>query len=649
MESLLYNISQVLGITILHSLWQGLLTYAVIRLVLIAFPAASAIKKYNLLYTGLMAMAVWFAYTFFMQAKLYNWTAPAAQHFASPVDIATYNTPVPSVAQQAEQPFYYNYKQLINTYMPYISVLYLLSVVINLVRLAMGWQSIRKIRKRATAAHTWQPLTDKLAERAGILKHVQISFSNLIDVPCAFGYIKPILLLPVSISTQLSSEEIEVIILHELAHIKNNDYILNLIQQIMTLLLFLNPFAQLLSRMINLERENRCDDTVLQIGDPLTYAGALVKLEKTRQNNLQLAMAATGKKYHLFARIQRIMSDQKPAVNVKHLVFGVLIFVGSLGSIAWLNPEIEDGKLVSKRASKALDQLTAIVKTVVTPSSESISESREITALEKTDSLQNQTPAVVPDTTLTPNKWDALINEYRQLMRRLDSDREVVERSPESKRWLAARQTLDSIHNLQYKSVVTPEMQGQQEKAFQQMADYLKKIDPEKRVLGKKMSDLIDQHPEILAFEKESARKQDSVLTLLRQTTGLSASEVYKTQQFKTWWQNQSVDHHLLVVKLSRNPQYIKSRDSLNFLLYSLSNTPEYKAANKAFNTPNAELIEMQRRAEVGLEQYRNAVDQAYAKLKETPESKKFEADKKRRQEILKIFSDNPNLLSQLK
>lgn len=638
METLFYNISQVLGITILHSLWQGLLIYAVIRLLLIAFPAASANKKYNVLYTGLLAMVVWFAHTFFMEAKTYNWTAPVAQHFLSPVDITTYNTPVPSAAQQPQQPFYYNYKRLITTYLPYVSVLYLLSVVLNLVRLATGWQRIRTIRKQATAAQTLQPLTDKLAEQAGILKHVQISFSNLIDVPCAFGYIKPILLLPVSISTQLSADEIEVIILHELAHIKNNDYILNLIQQIMTLLLFLNPFAQLLSRMIDLERENRCDDTVLQMGDPLTYAGALVKLEKARQSNLQLALAATGKKYHLFARIKRIMSNEKPVVNIRHLMVGLLIFIGGVGSIAWLNPEIEDGKLVSKRAAKAINHLTEVFKNPAIEGNDNEPPKVKVPALMKPDSLSVIAPTPVADTSLTPTQREILVNEYRQLMKRLDSDREVVERLPESKRWLAARKTLDSIHSLQYKSAVTPEMQRQRNEAFQQMADYLKKIDPQKRALGKKMDDLINQHPEILAFEKETARKQDSVLTLLRQTTGLSASEVYKTQQFKTWWQAQTIEHHLLVVKLSGNPQYIKSRDSLNFLLYSLSTTPEYQAANKAFKTPNPELIEMQRLAEVGLEQYRNAVDQAYAKFKATPESKKFEADKKRRKEILDII-----------
>lgn len=637
METLLYNISQVLGITILHSLWQGLLICMLVRLLLTGFPAASANIKYNLLYTGLVIMALWFACTFFIEAKMYSWTTDTTAHSTLPGDLYDDSAKQP-INTRAGQSLYHQYKQFIQTYLPYISVLYLVSVLINLARLAMGWQNIRRIKKYATTAHAWQPVVNRLIERAGILKHVQISLSNLVDVPCAIGYIKPILLLPVSISTQLSAEEIEVIILHELAHIKNNDYILNLIQQIMTLLLFLNPFAQLLSRMLNLERENRCDDTVLQMGDPLTYAGALLKLEKTRQNNLQLAMAATGKKYHLFARVQRIMSDQKPVVNVKHLVFGMLIFIGSVGSIAWLNPEIKNGKLVSQRASKAIDQLAAIIKTVVTPNNESLSEKEPITALEKTDSLQDIHLTATVDTTAALNKREVLINEYRQLMKQLDSDRVAVEGLPESKRWLAARQTLDSIQSLQYKSSVTPEVAKQRNEAFQPLADYLKKVDPEKRVLLKKMEDLLNQHPEKLAFDKERSRKQDSVLTLLRQTTGLNAPEVYKTQQFKTWWQAQLIEDHLLDVKLSRNPQYIRSRDSLNFLLANLMSGPEYQAAAKAYKKPNPELIEMQKLADVGLDQYRNAVDQAYEKLKETPESKKFEADKKRRKEILEII-----------
>jgi bla regulator protein BlaR1 len=641
METLLYNIGQVLGISILHSLWQGLLIYAVIRLLLIAFPAISAAKKYNLLYTGLMVMAVWFAYTFFMEAKLYNWATNAPTYFSQSPDAKDYgNNEIKPTIQQVEQPFYYSYKQLIKTYLPYISVLYLLSVVINLVRLAMGWQSIRKIRKQATAAATWQPLTDKLAERAGILKQVQISFSNLIDVPCAFGYIKPILLLPLSISTQLSSEEIEVIILHELAHIKNNDYILNLIQQIVALLLFLNPFAQLISRMIDLERENRCDDTVLQMGDPLTYAAALVKLEKTRQSNVQLAMAATGKKYHLFARIQRIMNDQKPVVNVKHLIFGLLIFISSVGSIAWLNPEIKDGKLVSKRASKAITQLTAIIKSTVSEKDDNIPLKEEKAVSAKPDSVQANTKIVV-DTTLTAAEIAALKDEYRQLRKQVEKDREALGNSPENKQVTAAQQALDSAFKSKMKPLVTPEMDKEWKYKLKAYTDYQNKyIAPRRKLLVKEMSDLTELHPDVVAFDTELKRKVDSVFSTMHEKLGLSKQEVYKTEQWHNWYQAQQFERSFVLAKI-RVPSLRAAQDSINYLIYQLDQTPEYVALTKETFKRNEEIAKAQRIANVGLESYEEAVKQASSKMDENPKVKKLSADTKRLKEILDKLKGN--------
>jgi bla regulator protein blaR1 len=638
METLLYNISQVLGITILHSLWQGLLLYAVIRLLLIGFPAISAAKKYNLLYTALLAMGVWFAYTFFMEAKLYNWTAPVAQYFTSQVDITTYNTPVPTITQQVEQPFYYNYKQLIKTYLPYISVLYLLSVVINLVRLAMGWQSIRKIRKQATAAHTWQPLTDKLAERAGILKHVQISFSNLIDVPCAFGYIKPILLLPVSISTQLSAEEIEVIILHELAHIKNNDYILNLIQQIIALLLFLNPFAQLVSKMIDLERENRCDDTVLQIGDPLTYAGALVKLEKTRQSNLQLAMAATGKKYHLFARIQRIMGEEKPAVNIKHLVFGMLILIGSLGSIAWLNPEIKDGRLSSKNGEAAVQQLAKIVREVIAPNAP-----EKLNTADSSDKMATNTVAdsankvaIVDSTEIKKAERERLLAEYVRLSRQLDQERKEFTDLPVYKEYVRNVKIRDSLSKTKFADRLTPAILKEREKnqelqrAFYLSPGYLKNKAEWDRI-SEAHYKAIKQQPEMVEFQKEFTRLRDSTSKSLMQTYGLTGAQLESNAEWKTLYQNLAQKENLIRLKISTVPEIKALYDSSEYARRTIYNSPDFEELSKK-TKPSQEYIDATNSPEVVRQ--RAIVSELYKKFLNTPESRKVHETANKRDEI---------------
>ncbi len=351
----LYNVGQVLGVTIINSLWQGLVIYLILRILLLSFPALSPLKKHNILLTGLLGIAAWFAYTFFKQATGYNWSIPTGS-------ISTLsNNPI-----NTQHYLLTDYKQSLynssKSYLPYLSVLYLLGLIINLVKLGVAWNNIRIIKKSMRAATILQKQVDDFMQAMVLHKPIQVCFSRFVDVPCVIGYFKPILLLPVTLTTQLSAREVEAILLHELSHIKHNDYLLNLLQQVISVVLFFNPFAYLLGRMIDEEREKSCDDVVVKLtGAPVIYANALLKLEETRQADLKLALAATGKKYQLFSRIERLVKTSAPVVNTRHLTIALLLFIGSVGSISWLNPEIKDGKIVSKNGAVAVHKLNAIV------------------------------------------------------------------------------------------------------------------------------------------------------------------------------------------------------------------------------------------------------------------------------------------------
>ena len=61
-----------------------------------------------------------------------------------------------------------------------------------------------------------------------------------IDSPITFGWLTPIILLPVAICNQLSTDEIETILLHEIAHIIRNDYLANLIISLNQIILIFN-------------------------------------------------------------------------------------------------------------------------------------------------------------------------------------------------------------------------------------------------------------------------------------------------------------------------------------------------------------------------------------------------------------------------
>ncbi len=643
MGNLFYNISQVLGITLINSLWQGLLVYLLVRLFLIGFPSASSNKKYNILYAALSILALWFAYTFYTEAQNYSWVANANL----PYTHLNYNYLLPHNSSASalrttpsSQSFFYNYRHAMQVYLPYISALYLISVVINLVRLAMAWQNIRHIKKHTTVAGALQQQVNNLAGQMAIIKRVTLSFSDLVDMPCAIGYIKPILLFPVSISTQLSADEIEVILLHELAHIKNNDYLLNLIQQVMALVLFFNPFAQLIDRMINRERENRCDDIVLELGgDPLTYAETLVKLEKTRQGNLRLALAATDNKYHLFARIQRIMQTPKPVVNIKHLILAMIIFIGSLGSIAWLDPQIKNGKITSVRGAKAISQLTAAVKQVIAhdiPPHVAEKVEHDEGHTNKIDTVQIAS-STVKDSIKKYNERIVLVAEYKRLSNELLNDHYNLDHLREQLQFLAAKKILDSVRENKEKAALTPELKQEIKDRNDLWDQYfispevLKKKAEQQRLL-RAYGEELRRQPEFIAFEKIYAIKKDSVRQRIMQLNGLTEDQLAQNEEYIKWMRFSSLERSTLAMKLAVLPKIKLLLDSAEAAGNAMYSGPVYDALNKKTHASKA-LMEVSSPA--GLEKYKDDFKASRDKLENTAEWKKYQEDGKRYDEIV--------------
>ncbi|MBE9586121.1 M48 family metalloprotease [Mucilaginibacter sp. JRF] len=337
MEMLVQNISQILGITIIHSLWQGLLVYLALRFLLAVLPGLTSAKKHNINLAALGTLSLWFLVTLINEASQISW-----QSAGPAVGIIPYLPKYLDVTEQS----YRQYQYTLEKYLPYIAIIYIAGLLFNSLKLCFAWRNVVQVKRSLVKATGFTNAIGKLSGSLQLSKKVNVFFSEMIDVPGMIGHLKPIILLPVSISTNLSATEIEAILLHELAHIKRNDYLLNMIQQIIGVMLFYNPFAILINRHINTERENCCDDEVVAItGEPLIYARALLKLEQQKQNTLQLALAATGKKHLLLNRIERIMTTKKLTINVRHTLAALLLFAFSLGSIAWFNPQIKNNTL----------------------------------------------------------------------------------------------------------------------------------------------------------------------------------------------------------------------------------------------------------------------------------------------------------------
>ncbi len=151
---------------------------------------------------------------------------------------------------------------------------------------------------------------------------------------------KPVILVPVSMLTLLDHSEIEMILVHELAHIRRYDVIINIMQTIVETLFFFNPAIWWISRRIRIEREDCCDDmAIVSAGSRLRYARALINLEELRMNRTCFGTAITGTP--LERRIRRIVGAVRPRFYSSTLsisgmlltAFLIVIVIGSLGSL----------------------------------------------------------------------------------------------------------------------------------------------------------------------------------------------------------------------------------------------------------------------------------------------------------------------------
>jgi bla regulator protein BlaR1 len=164
------------------------------------------------------------------------------------------------------------------------SVAYLILLVIPSFRLYQNWRFVQQIKKQglSKAEISYRLFVQKISAQLGIRKKVWVYISDLVHSPVTVGYLKPVILLPLAAVNQLSTLQVEAILLHELSHIRRFDYLINLVVSIINTILYFNPFVRLFMRHLEEERENCCDQMVLQYGyDKIRYASALLCLERS--------------------------------------------------------------------------------------------------------------------------------------------------------------------------------------------------------------------------------------------------------------------------------------------------------------------------------------------------------------------------------
>lgn len=341
-----------LGSAILSSLWQAFILWCLYETINLFYKNATSGFK-NKLSTLLMFTAfAWFISSFISRFS------PDAR------EISSVSSAVAAGVSLQQGPLNESIVQRIFSYgegvIPYLSVSYIFLLIFLMIKLFTAYRYVYFIANKRLIMPPLmlQDFASKVAIRMKIVKNIKVWLSDHVDVPATIGFIKPVILIPVASVNNLSSDQLEAIILHELSHIKRNDYLVNLFISVIETILFFNPFILLLSKALKKERENCCDDFVIQFRyDPHSYASALLSLEQSRRNNLQLSVAAVSGKKQLLMRIKRITNNKVAPhrFNYGQKLFALLVMTGIIFSIGWLSPQ-EKNKKVKIQEAKNLKQ-----------------------------------------------------------------------------------------------------------------------------------------------------------------------------------------------------------------------------------------------------------------------------------------------------
>ncbi len=228
-----------------------------------------------------------------------------------------------------------SYHSNLDTVVPWLALFWIAGVCIFYLSQVAGWVSLRRLRKRGVCAppEKWMAVAAGLGARLCISRQVLLLESCLGNVPMVLGHFRPLILVPVGMLAGLPASQVEAILLHELAHIRRCDYLVNLLQRCVEGLLFYHPAAWWVSRVIRAERENCCDDVVVSIsGNQHEYAVALTALEQIRCTGHEVAVAATGG--NIVKRIRRLLYPEGPAGSWAPLVAAALVVATATVALA---------------------------------------------------------------------------------------------------------------------------------------------------------------------------------------------------------------------------------------------------------------------------------------------------------------------------
>ena len=341
-----------LGWCLLQFVWQAAVVgagYAVVRLVL---PRGN--PRYLAAILALVVMAACPVFTWHALATY----APAGA-LSDMVVTGTSALSAPSVAPA------WSWRTLVQVALPWLVLAWAIGVAALGARVFRQWRGLRSMLKMAENLPEWQARARVFAERMGLRRLVPVLASVRVATPTLIGWLRPAVVMPVAVLARMPASQIDLVLAHELAHLKRLDHIANLFQVVLETLFFYHPVVHWISREARNERELCCDTLALRVtgGERRDFVAALANLEELRTGHAELALAASG---GVLAERAWFIAGTAPERSQRHLrnhvvlAIAATVLVGLAGM--WWRDNVWQQRTAALLAATNMSTLRAVIR-----------------------------------------------------------------------------------------------------------------------------------------------------------------------------------------------------------------------------------------------------------------------------------------------
>ena len=333
-------------------LWQGLLVGWAAALLLVLMRKARPQARYAVACGALLLCAA--LPLAGMVARMAEAEAGLAVSSLPPVaTMATAVSSLPAAVIDAGR--FASWEAALAERLPLVVLFWALGAGLLALRMVLGlaWVRRRSRPGQYRVDPAWQARLDRMAHGMDIARRVTLGLVDDLTSPVTAGWWRPVVLVPAALVSGMPPQLLEALLAHELAHVRRCDYVMNLIQSAIEILLFYHPAVWWLSNRIREEREQIADDVAAStLGEPRRLALALSELDLFPFTP-QLAPAAHGG--NLMSRIKRLVRPEAEPLNWK-LAVPILGLATAAAFYSWSLPAQASGEPRPEPAPRAEQQ-----------------------------------------------------------------------------------------------------------------------------------------------------------------------------------------------------------------------------------------------------------------------------------------------------